>query len=192
MRWLIIAFLCSGSLVAQYARDDWKSKPFDWEEHLTHTLADAALTGAEREQIYRIVDSEVHNSFNDAERAEERKAILKFQFGSIALARDGGPQILVRETASFCGATGNCSMWIVARHGPELRLALGTEGQVLIVRSSLTQGFHDIAVGLHESAFWRDYTVYRWGSFGYERVDCYAAIFPIDGSSPIPAIQSCR
>jgi hypothetical protein len=192
MRTLLIVFLFTSALVAERPRDDWKLKPFDWESHLTHSLAEAPLTANERDQIYRIVDEDVHDSFGDAERAEERKAVMSFRVGSVALARNGSEQILVRGTGAFCGGTGNCSMWIFVRHDPELRLALGTEGQVLIVRNSFTQGFHDIAVGLHDSAFMMDYTVYRWDSFTYKQADCYAAIFPIDGGSSIPAIKGCR
>lgn len=62
-------------------------------------------------------------------------------------------QTLVRGTSPFCGATGNRSLWIVVRQAAQLRLALGTEGQVLIVRNSTTRGFHDIAIGRHDSAY---------------------------------------
>jgi len=180
--------------MAQHPRDDWKLKPFDLEARFTHSLANAPLTSAERDQIYRIVDSDVHNAFSDAQREEERKAIMNFRVGSVALARNGSKQILVRGTDSFCGATGNCSMWIFVRRAAQLRLALGTEGQLLIVRDSFTQGFRDIAIGLHDSAFVEQYTVYGWDRVGYKQVDCYSRITPIsDDTSPRrPFIEGCR
>jgi hypothetical protein len=140
MRILLVVLLCTGALMAQSPRDDWKVKPFDLDAHLNHSLADAPLTSSDRDQIYRIVDQDVHNSFSDAEREEERKAIAYFRVGSITLSQGGSQQVLVRGTSSFCGASGNCSMWIVVRQAAQVRLALGTEGQRLIVRKSVTGG----------------------------------------------------
>jgi len=178
---------------AQPARDDWKVKPFDLEAHLTHTLADAPLTSIERDQIYRIVDEDVHDSFSDAGREEERKVVMSLLVGSIALARDGSQQILVRGTKDFCSPTGNCSLWILVRKAGQFRLALGTEGQVMIVRSSFARGFHDIAIGLHDSAFVEQYTVYGWDGTGYKQADCYSTEYPADADRPVrPEIVGCR
>lgn len=174
--------LCGGSSTAQHPRDSWKLKPFDLESHLSHSLTDAPLSRSEREQIYSVLDS-----VGDAE------TILSFQFGSIALANDGSQQILVRGTGPFCGATGNCSMWILVRKAGQLRLGLRTLGQLLIVRNSFTQGFRDIAVGLHNSAFIEQYTQYRWDGSAYSQTDCYSTEYPSDGNRhQRPAIVGCR
>jgi hypothetical protein len=69
----LLAVLCGGAAAAQSSRDDWKlRRSFDVNAHLTHSLADAPLTSKEREQIYRLIDSQtVHDSFTDAQRDEE-------------------------------------------------------------------------------------------------------------------------
>jgi hypothetical protein len=193
MRTLLIAFVCTSALMAQHPRNSWRQKPFDLEASLAHTLADAPLTTREREQIYRVLDQNVHHSFSDAEREEERKTIMSFRVGSIALAQDGSQQILVQGTSSFCGATGNCSMWILVRWAGQLRLGLRTLGQLLILRRTSTHGFHNIAIGMHGGAFIGQYRDYRWNGSNYEQVDCYLTEYPADADRPEqPAIVGCR
>jgi hypothetical protein len=193
MRILPIVFLCGTALMAQRPRNDWKIKPFDEESHLNHSLADAPLTSSDRDQINRILDEGVHDSLSDAERVDERKAIMSFRVGSIALAGDGSQQILVRGTGSFCGASGNCSLWIVIRRAGQLRLALRTEGQRLIVRSDLSRGFREVTIGLHDSAFVEQYTVYHWDGVRYTQVDCYRMEYPAAADRPQrPVVAECR
>lgn len=84
-------------------------------------------------------------------------------------------------------------MWIVVRQAAQLRLALGTEGQRLIVPNSFTRGFRDIAIGLHDSAFVEQYTVYHWDGVQYRQVDCYRTEYPATaGDSERPVIAECQ
>jgi hypothetical protein len=186
MRTLLIVFLWTSALVAQHPRDSWKLKPFDLEAHLTHPLADAPLTTGERDQIYRAIESSGADS-------ADRDAIMDFRVGAISLAKNGSEQILVRGTKYFCGATGNCSMWIFARQAGKLRLVLGTEGQGLIVQATFRRGFRDIAIVLHESATSHLFTDYRWDGVAYKPVDCYETQYPIEGDGPKePTIVGCQ
>jgi hypothetical protein len=168
--------------MAQHPRDSWKLKPFDLETHLTHTLADAPLTSKEREQMRR--------SMNGSDQPEPD---TDFLVGSIALATDGGDETVVRGTKGFCSPTGNCSMWIFTRKGGQLQLALATIGQLLIVQDSVRRGFHNIAIGMHGSAFIEQYQDYRWNGSKYEKIDCYLREYSADADrSEQPAIVSCR
>ena len=187
------SWLCSTVLMAKHPRDSWKLEHFALEVHLTHTLADAPFTSTEREQIYRVLDQNV-NSFSDAERDETRKSIMSFFVGSIGLASDGSQQILMRGNGGFCGATGNCSLWILVRKGGQLRLALRTLGQFLIVQKTLARGFHDIAIGQHESAFDERYKEYRWRGSAYRESDCYLAEKRRTEEPPLDLtfIEACR
>jgi hypothetical protein len=182
MRTLLIVFLWCSTLIAQHPRDSWKLKPFDLEAHLTHTLADAPLSDNERVEISNTL----------AETEDDRQAIMSFRVGSIPLALDGSQQILVRANGSFCGATGNCSMWIFVRKAGRWRLALGTEGQLLMPRSSSRLGFHDIAIGLHDSAFIEQYAEYRWDGIAYKEVDCYETVHPMEDHQNKTFIRGCR
>lgn len=181
---VILPLLVFGATAfAQHPRNSWRLKPFDQEAHLTYTLADAPLTDSERDQIYRIINPDAQ---------EQREAIMSFRVGSIPLAPDGSQQILVRGTKDFCGATGNCSIWIFVRNA-KLQLALATIGQFLSVENSFTKGLRNIAVGLHESATSHLFTEYRWDGLAYIQTDCYSAEYPIDGNrNRRPTIVGCR
>jgi len=186
------AVLCAGFAAAQGSRDDWKylRSSFDLEAHLTHSLADAPLAREEREQIYRLIDDKtIHDSFTDQQQDEERKTVLSARVGSIGLADDGSQQVLVQGPAMFCGASGNCSLWIFTRHRGKLQLILAGGGSVLIVRKTSSHGFHDLATGWHMSAEEEAMAVYRWNGAKYEQVDCYSARF--EGASETPVFTDC-
>jgi hypothetical protein len=180
---LIIAILISGNAAtAQHPRDSWKIKPFDLKAQLNHSLGDAPLTSNEREQILR--------SINDS---GQREAATDFLVGSITLAKNQSDEIVVRGTKEFCGAPGNCSMWLFVRKGGQLRIALATIGQLLIVQNSVSQGFHNIAIGMHGSAFIEQYQDYRWNGSKYEQTDCYLTQYSVHADrSEQPTIVECH
>jgi hypothetical protein len=192
----LLAVLCGRVAAAQSSRDDWKRlrSSFDLQAHLTHSLADAPLTSEERAQIYGVIDNKtIHDSFTDEQRDEERETVLSARVGWIVLAEDGSQQVLVQGPTSFCGATGNCSIWVFIRYHGELRPALQAGAGVLIVRKTSSHGFRDVATGWHMSAAEEVFTVYRWNSTKYEQVDCYSAKFdPMNSSAGnLPVITDC-
>jgi hypothetical protein len=178
------------------ARDDWKqwetrSPTFDPEADLTHSLADAPLTSSERSQIYKVIDdTSTPDSFTDSQREEEQKTVMSARVGFIGLAEDGSQQVLVKgpESPDFCGASGNCPIWIFIRRSGRLQLALGTGGQFLILRGAFSKGFHTLATGWHMGAGKEDFSVYRWNGTKYGEVDCYEA--DIDSNPPL--ITDCK
>jgi hypothetical protein len=190
----LLPILCWSLAVAQTARDDWKSSQnrFDLKAHLTDSLADAPLTAAERAEIYRVVDGKtIHDSFLENERDKERQTVLSSRVGRIELGSDHSEQIFVRGPDLFCGATGNCSIWIFARDNGHLRLILETGGGLFIVKATETQGFHDVATGMHMSAFEEGFAVYRWNGEKYTQIDCYyTRLDPKDDRTP-PVISNC-
>ena len=189
----ILAALCA-TAVAQNARDDWKLKPLDLAQYLGATLAGAPLSDVERAQIYQAIDGRtVHDSFTDAQRAQERETVLSARVGLIKLGPERGEQILVEGPRMFCGATGNCPLWIFAWEKGRLRRVLATGGGVFIVKKTSSHGFPDIAVGWHMSAWDESYADYRWDGAQYRGVDCYLAHWPRDsapGAGP-PQIRAC-
>ncbi|MGD0598800.1 MAG: hypothetical protein ABR988_03190 [Terriglobales bacterium] len=178
-------------VVAQSSRDDWKQlethSDFDLGAHLTHSLADATLTSGERVEIYKVIDD---FSFKDRHQREKPETVMSARVGSIGLAKDGSQQVLVQwpESTGFCGASGNCPIWIFIRHGGQLQLALETGGQDIILRSTFSRGFRDLAMSSHWSASEKYFSVYRWNGTKYGPADCYIANFD---SNP-PVITDCE
>jgi hypothetical protein len=193
-RVFFIVFLSPLILPAQHVRDDWAylEHRFDLETQLDHSLADAPLTAAERAQIYKLIDDKtIHDSFGDSEREEERKAVLGARVGSISLAEDGSRQIVVRGPKQFCGATMNCSIWIYVRHKGQLRLALSTGGNILMIKSNTANGFHDVSTYWHMAADEGAFSVYRWDGSEYKQADCYSARFDLDHRDQPPSTADC-
>ena len=169
-------------------RGDWQQPSFDLEAHLDHTLANAPFTSGERAQIYQVIEK-----FSVTEKQkEEPETLMSARVGSIGLAADGSQQILVQGPyAAFCGASGNCPMWIftVERVG-QFRLALETFGNAVILRNTFSHGFRDFATSSHMSAYEQYFSVYRWNGTRYDQVDCYKATSDSNNSSP-PVIADC-
>lgn len=190
-----LVVLSGSAVAAQNSRDDWKlqKSTFDLRAHLTHSLAEAPLTSAERAQIYETVDNRtIRSSFTDSQRDEERKTVLSARVGEIALAEDGSQQVLVQGPASFCGASGNCPIWVFIRQRDRLQLILEAGGGALILRGTSNHGFRDVATGWHMSAEQERIAVYRWNGTKYEQVDCYGARFDLDNRDKPPVITDCE
>ncbi len=175
--------MCAFALNGQHPRVGWKLKPFDLDARLSHSLADAPLTNDEREQIYDAV----------APGDNAREMVMNSRVGSIALALNGSEQIVMKGTKDFCGATGNCTIWIFVRENSVLRVALKSIGNRLTVLKTSSRGLRDVVIGQHYSGFVEEYHDYRWDGSEYKQADCYRTVHPVssDFSGP-PVIDGCR
>jgi hypothetical protein len=123
------------------SRDDWKqtATTVDLDAN-TYALADAPLTNDERTQIFQVIAN-----FAVAQKQEEKpETLMGARVGPIGLAEDGSQQVLVQGPyEAFCGASGNCPMWIFIRSNGQLRLALEMFGNAVILRGTSSRGFRD-------------------------------------------------
>lgn len=192
----VAALAVASGILAQSLRDDWKQGPpfTALQQVLKYSLANAPLSDGERAEIYSVIDDKtIHESFTDQERDKERDTVLSARVGFIALASDGSRQVLVQGPSLFCGATGNCSLWIFVRDHRRLRLVLHAGGGILLLRTTSSHGFRDLATGWHMSAFEEDFMVYRWDGGSYGEADCYIAKWD-NSSNPTsnsPTITGC-
>jgi hypothetical protein len=164
-------------VLAQSSREGWKQlrNRVSFGESLDHSLEDAPVTAEERAQIYTLIDGLIRPSFTDDEREEERRIVLSTRVGLIALASNHRKQILVQAPLKFCGATGNCELWIFMRRSGKARLILEEEGLDLVAGEKTSHGFTDLVVPFHNSGSETSFSVYRWDNLAYKRVDCYIA-----------------
>jgi uncharacterized protein YciU (UPF0263 family) len=174
------------------SRDDWKQTATSVDlDANTYTLADAPLTNDERTQIFQVIAN-----FAVAQKQEEKpETLMGARVGPIGLAEDGSQQVLVRGPyEAFCGASGNCPMWIFIRSNGQLRLALEMFGNAVILRGTSSLGFRDFATASHFSAYEEYFSVYRWSGTKYDSVDCYKTTVDSndsDRSNP-PVIEDCK
>src|ERR1700744_6159731 len=71
MRLLAVLF-CATIAAAQHPRDSWKLPAISLEEPLPHSLADAPLSAAEREQVFSALYNRMH---------DDRKMIMSTRIG---------------------------------------------------------------------------------------------------------------
>lgn len=174
------------------SRSDWKQTATSVDLSAnTYALADAPITNDERTQIFQVIAN-----FAVAQKQEEKpETLMGARVGSIGLAENGSQQVLVQGPyAAFCGASGNCPMWVFIRSNGQMRLALEMFGNAVILRGTSSRGFRDFATASHFSAYEEYFSVYRWNGSKYDSVDCYKTTFDSndsDRSNP-PAIEDCK
>jgi hypothetical protein len=179
MRLLAVLF-CATIAAAQHPRDSWKLPAISLEEPLPHSLADAPLSAAEREQVFSALDNRMH---------DDRKMIMSTRIGLIALATNGSKQILALGPQTCNGAANFC-LSIFVREGGRVHLALNQGGIGLLVARTSHDGFNDITVAGHMSSVDTMYEDYRWDGTVYEAVDCY--IRRDDSQGATPKISDCQ
>jgi len=104
---------------------------------------------------------------------EQRKTVLSSGMGAIALA-DLGEQLVVWGHNPYCGATGNCPIWIFALSDSRLRLILkDVSASSLVIKNHSTRGFHGFFTYENMSAGDGVFLVFRWRGSEYRegRID---------------------
>lgn len=176
----ILLILCCSVTFAQSAHDEWKTGDFNLQALLTWSLADAPLTIDERRQVNRLFDDDFE------------KTTAEGRIGMIALTDGDREHLILQGSGPWCGATGNCSVWILARANGHLEVVLETIANGLSVSRSLHYGFRDVITTMHGSAFETQYTVYRYDGKVYQPVDCYSVLFDREGRDVPPEVQLCH
>jgi hypothetical protein len=112
------------------------------------------------------------------------KVIRSFRAERLTLA--GSAALAVQPTGNeLCGASGNCSLWIVdLRHRRVLLNAVGI--QSFTVSSTKTGGMPDIITGSHASAFEQELTRWQFQGSRYGREDCATVTSASDSGQRYP------
>lgn len=111
---------------------------------------------------------------------EDPNCVGMFEIKRVDLNRDSKSELLVRgKTSQFCGAVGNCQLWVFAKVGNGYRLLLNTtdywerSGEVgKQVRKNRTHGYRDIRVTGHFSVSDTSFTDYKFDGRKYVESRC--------------------
>ena len=76
-----------------------------------------------------------------------------------------------------CSPTGNCPFWIFIRQNNQYRVLLDGEAQSFALQKNKTNGFVDVVLSRHGSAFESELRVYKFDGNVYQDNDCYMAEF---------------
>lgn len=120
----------------------------------------------------------------------------------IDMNEDGMPEVIAQAwgVQAGCGATGNCPFWVFSKSDNGYKLILGGDGwnfQIFTVQPTVTNGYHDLVLGFHDSASEKTLEVYRFKNGKYRRGACYDADWaPMDAKGwhvlKNPIITPCK
>ena len=128
------------------------------------------LSQSEQVQICDAIVKQWHaEGTSDTSVANERKIILNMDTTDIRLSVVRSKQLLVQanQSSGFCGATGNCSIWVFVREHGSLRLVLSGFASEVVIEKTVTRGLHDIALRTHTNVSDSNEMVYRWTGAEY-------------------------
>ena len=177
---------------SQDSRDDWKAVNIhnDLLRSLPHSLRSAPITEEERRQIYSQVDKGLRQEglLGDGVPGQARSMVLAAQIGTVQLADDVRNQFLVKAPREICG-NGGCPFWLFIPLRGQLQVALSGGAGALLMRKSMSHGFHDLVTVWHRGGGEAGYEVFRWNGRRYESSDCYITR---DQQSGSPEISDCK
>jgi hypothetical protein len=115
----------------------------------------------------------------------------------VDLNSDGTPEVIAQGFSgeSGCSPTGNCPLWVFQKTTRGYsNLLLDALSQSFTIERNRTNGYHDIVVAMHGSAFSSGLTVYQYRNGAYSGVACYAAdwLSPAGEELKEPLITPCK
>ena len=118
----------------------------------------------------------------------------------IDLNGDRVPEVVARASSTFwCGATGNCSMWVFGKVGAKYE-PLVVEDEIssylgFTAMPQRTGGYLDLVFKQHDSAFRQALIVFKFRNGKYRASDCYQADWTVIGDETAiakkPRISHC-
>jgi hypothetical protein len=142
------------------------------------------LPPADRAIAERLLHSQLGPLFQGEGAEQMNKAIQSFRAERLNLG--GTPALAVQATGEgLCGASGNCSFWIIDLR--QRRVVLRADGvQQFGVDQTSKHGFPDVITWTHESA--TEHELIRWRFLGgdYERTACATHDWSDADGNPLP------
>ena len=176
--WAFLLTTVAPLLAAQGFHWEWRN----WQElSASQSLEQAKVSEREMQIIAEAVEEQLLPEASDLGINSEQdlvKAALKTRVKLIDLNGDGVPELVAQGIAD-CSPTGNCSFWVFRKNGQSYGLILDGFGQTFTIQKTRTDGFNDIVVAGHSSAFDQELTDYRYQGGAYKEHGCYYATWRI-------------
>ena len=156
-------------------RLDWnwrRDQELTWKQSLGRTQN---LSASERDRLLRAIADQL-SSVEFQSEEERKKAPADARIKYVVLSGNDNPEVVVQAgDNTSCSPTGNCAFWILRRRGNSYSSMLQAEAQTFTIQPSRTNGFYDIVLTRHGSAFDSEVKVYRFDGESYKEGDCYWA-----------------
>lgn len=117
------------------------------------------------------------DSFGKSPQQKLQQLIDETRIKPVDLNGDGVTEIIVQAgDDESCSPTGNCTFWILARSGVGFKTILKRGAvQTFSIQDAKTNGYRDLVLEMHGSAFDQGLYVYRFRDGRYQRAGCYNA-----------------
>jgi hypothetical protein len=150
-----------------------------------------ALASKERAGLIKAVASQLRSFMSDLGIESEqqlREAAARTRIKAFDLSGKGVGEFVAQgvgvgpEPPRLCSPTGNCEFWVFRQNGDKYSVILHRIAtQSFTIQPTLTNGFHDLVLNQHGSAFEQGLTLYRFDGSRYRFVACYDANWEILG-----------
>ncbi len=135
-------------------------------------LSEAKIPAKERAAIVKAILAEYRGD------PIEEKDALDARVRFVDLNGDGVPEVIVQGPSALCSPTGNCA-FLVLKKTPQGYKRIFRRGavQTFAISKHRTNGYLDLTIGMHGSAFEQTFRVVQRTARGYELTACYDVRF---------------
>jgi hypothetical protein len=196
-----VVLLTAGMTAQQPSSIPSRPIPFGWDyrkaeqvdcRHTINTTKE--LSSVDRTALIDAVVAQIGDIALEAEQSV-RAIAAEMPIKLVDLNGDGKLEIVAQAagTKSGCSPTGNCPFWVFQRVLGGYSVLLDSEAQIFRVQSNSTNGFRDIVLSRHSSAFESEVTEYKFNGTSYVSSACYAFLWGTgDQTFKQPHVKPCN
>ena len=181
------------------------AQSFHWDSKKSHELVrknavrfSTELSPDDRSLLLHAIAARLRPGKADLDTHSEKQLLADAADTRIELVDldgDGKPEVIAQSWGmETCGATGNCAFWVFKKIDGGYKTILHGGAQVFVVEETITNGFRDITLGLHDSASESELRPYRFSEGKYRKQGCFDASWTKEIGGPIlkkPIITPC-
>ena len=156
---MLLVLLAALACIAESFQWNWREAQ---ELKADQSLRNAAITKEERQSLAKAIADRLRPDMADLEITSEKQLqefALNTRIKKTDLNGDGYPEVIA-QGMSGCSPTGNCPFWVFQRMTHGYKLLLDGFGQTFTVQHNRANGYKDIVVAMHGSAFDSGLTLY--------------------------------
>jgi hypothetical protein len=140
----------------------------------TQNLAKANTPDADKREIAAAIAARLRPNDDNGSGLRPHNAALATRVKFTDLNHDEVPEVVAQSMAD-CSPTGNCSIWVFQKRSHGYKMLLKGFGQAFTIQKSRTNGYNDIVLAAHDSAFDSGLTVFQYSDGAYADTACYFA-----------------
>ncbi len=179
----ILAFMAVCVLL-QAATPTKRARDFQWNWREAQSLRpsdslrNAQMDASEKSAIAEVLKAQIRPYLEDlgdnsASRLEDEAFSTRVK--RVDLNQDGTPEVIAQAMVA-CGASGNCPCWILQKASGSYKLLLDDSAETFTIQKTRTNGYADLVLALHDSAFQQTLDVYHYARGTYVAdAACYVA-----------------